>query len=176
MNGAFDAGWVSLPSLLTHTVFTIGYRADGAMEQVERLVDERDAMVLDIRTMPRSRYYPQWNRKPLEARFGLHHYDHLELLGNVNYACPDLPIELQDAFNGLLWLSVYLQRRDVVLLCGCPHLLWTERTRHQVHHRRCHRYVVCQLLRQHLPTLAIEHLIQQRDGSWEKQCHEEVQA
>ena len=47
MNGFTSAEWVTLPALLTHTVTTIGYRADGAMEQVERLVHERDAMVLD---------------------------------------------------------------------------------------------------------------------------------
>ncbi len=175
MNGFTSAGWVTLPALLTHTVTTIGYRAEGAMEQVETLVREQDAMVLDIRTMPRSRYYPQWNRKPLEARFGLQHYDHLELLGNVNYRTPELPIQLQDAHNGLLWLCVYLQRRDVVLLCGCPHPLSCQHTRKSTHLRMCHRYHVCQLLHQHLPTLSIKHLITRSDGSWDEQRHAEVQ-
>ena len=106
----------------------------------------------------------------------MHHYDHLELLGNVNYPFPDRPIQLQDAHNGLLWLCVYLQRRDVVLLCGCPQPMWPERKRHETHLRLCHRYVVCQLVRQQFQTLSIEHLIQQRDSGWQRQRHEEVQA
>ncbi len=164
MNGFTSAGWMSLTALLAHTVYTLGYRAKGAMEQVEMLVREHDAMVLDIRTMPRSLYYPQWNRKQLEARFGLQHYDHLELLGNVNYPFPDRPIQLQDAQNGLLWLCVYLQRRDVVLLCGCPCL------------SICHRSHVCQLLHRQFPALSIAHLITRTDGSWDKLRHDEVQA
>lgn len=176
MNASTSAGWVSLTALLTHTVFTLGYRAEGAMEQVEQLVRDHNATVLDIRTMPRSRYYPQWNRKALEARFGVQHYDHLELLGNVNYRTPELPIALQDAHNGLLWLCVYLQRRNVVLLCGCPQPLWHEHRRHKASLRLCHRYVVCQLLQQHFPPLAIKHLVRQRDDEWSVQRHEEVQA
>lgn len=175
MNAPTSAGWMSLTALLAHTVYTLGYRAEGAMEHVEMLVREHDAMVLDIRMMPHSRYSPQWNRKQLEARFGLQHYDHLELLGNVNDPFPNRPIQLQDAHNGLLWLCVYLQRRDVVLLCGCPHPLSCQHTRKSTHLRMCHRYHVCQLLHQHLPTLSIKHLITRSDGSWDEQRHAEVQ-
>jgi len=135
------------------------------MEKVEERV-QQEAMVLDIRMKPRSRYYPRWNRKRLEARFGLQNYDHLELLGNVNYRFPDRPIHLQKSGEGLLWLLIYLQRRNVIVLCGCPHSTG------------CHRDTVCRLLRQSFPTLSITHLLARTDGTpgWDEQRVEEVAA
>ena len=144
---------LDVDALLRHTVYTLGYRTPGAMEKVEELV-QQGAMLLDIRTMPRSRSYWRWNRKQLEARFGVQHYDHLELLGNVNYQFPDRPMQLQDAMNGILWLLIYLQRRDVIVLCGCPDPT------------RCHRSLVCALLHLLVPTLSIVHLLARRtDGT-----------
>ena len=146
-------------AMLSHTVYTLGYRTSGAMEKVEELVG-RGAMLLDIRAMPRSRSYWQWNRKQLEARFGVQHYDHLELLGNVNYKFPDRPMQLQDAMNGILWLLIYLQRRDVIVLCGCPDPV------------QCHRRLVCTLLHLLFPTLSIVHLLARRTdgiGVWMEQ-------
>ncbi len=156
---------LDIDAMLSHTVYTLGYRTPGAMEKVEDLV-EQGAMLLDIRTMPRSRYYWRWNRKQLQARFGVQHYDHLELLGNVNYQFPDRPMELQDPMNGILWLLVYLQRRDVVVLCGCPDPT------------RCHRSLVCVLLHLLLPTLSIVHLLARTDGTcgWIEQRGGEVAA
>ena len=153
-------------AILCHTVYTLGYRAPGAMEKVEELV-QQGVMLLDIRMMPRSRYYWQWNRKQLEARFGLQHYDHLELLGNVNYAFPDRPIQLQNAEQGLLWLLIYLQRRDVLVICGCPDPF------------RCHRNDVCALLHLLLPALSLVHLLAQRTDrafAWVEQRVGEVTA
>ena len=158
--------FLNLEAMLSHTVYTLGYRTPGAMEKVEELV-EQGAMLLDIRTMPRSRSYWQWNRKQLETRFGVQHYDHLELLGNVNYRFPDRPLQLQDPMNGILWLLVYLQRRDVIVLCGCPDPT------------RCHRSLVCALLHLLLPTLSIVHLLARRtDGecAWIEQRVGEVAA
>lgn len=140
-----------------NTLYTIGYRAKGAMEQVETLV-QQGAIVLDIRMMPRSRYFPQWNRTSLETRFGFQ-YDHLELLGNVNYRTPKGPIHLQNGTEGLLWLWVYLQRRPVVLLCGCPRP------------EACHRSHVCRLVRQEYPLVPIVHLVWTGNG-WDRQ-HEQ---
>ena len=145
-------------SILSHTVYTLGYRTPGAMEKVEELV-QQGAMLLDIRMKPRSRSYWRWNRKQLQTRFGVQYYDHLELLGNVNYQFPDRPMQLQDTTNGILWLLVYLQRRDVIVLCGCPDPT------------RCHRSLVCALLHLLLPMLSIVHLFARTDstGEWIEQ-------
>lgn len=146
---------LSVEAIMRYTVYAIGYRAPGAMEKVEELV-RQGARVLDIRMMPRSRYSAQWNRKQLEVRFGLQNYDHLELLGNINCRFPDRPIHLQNSGEGLLWLLIYLQRRNVMVLCGCPRPIG------------CHRDTVCRLLRQSFPTLSIRHLIA-RTNSWDEQ-------
>lgn len=131
-----------------HTIYTIGYRSSpDAMHKVEELVTH-GAMLLDIRMMPFSRfYYREWNRKQLQQRFGIRSYDHLELLGNVNYQHPELPMQLYDAEQGLLWLLTYLRYFDVVLLCGCPDSA------------ACHRSLVCRLLHERFPDIPIIHLI-----------------
>jgi hypothetical protein len=136
----------TVPSL--HTIYTIGYRSSpDAMRKVEELVID-GAMLLDIRMTPFSRFhYREWNRKQLQQRFGMRKYDHLELLGNVHYQHPELPMQLYDAEQGLLWLLAYLRCWDVVLLCGCPDPA------------TCHRSLVCRLLHKRFPDIPIIHLI-----------------
>jgi uncharacterized protein (DUF488 family) len=128
-----------------NTIYTIGYRAPGAMHKVEALV-QAGARLVDIRLVPGSRYYPEWTRKALQQRFGWQYYEHLALLGNLNYAHPERPMRLRDAEHGLDWLHIFVKQRNIILLCGCPDF------------KRCHRLLVCNLFLQRVPDAHIVHL------------------
>lgn len=149
-----------------NTIYTIGYRAPGAMQEVEALVNA-GARLVDIRLVPGSQYYPEWARKALQRRFGWQYYEHLALLGNLNYAHPDRPMQLRDAEQGLRWLHIFVRQHPVILLCGCPDF------------RRCHRLLVCDLFKQRVPDARIVHLVLREalTPRWDEQAHStEVQA
>lgn len=149
-----------------HTIYTIGYRAPGAMQKVEELVNA-GARLIDIRLVPGSRSYPEWTRKALQKRFDYwRHYEHLPSLGNLTYQHPERPMQLQDPQAGLAWLETFARQHPLILLCRCPD------------YRRCHRLLVCTLFKQRVPAARIVHLVSHPaiTPQWEEHLHsEEVQ-
>ena len=117
-------------------VYGVGCAAAGAMERVEQLMADPLMLLVDIRLVSRSRWYPQWNKRALKARWGTR-YTHEHCLGNVNYRDPDLPVQLR-APRGSIQGTVRLlqQGYSLLLLCVCA----KEET--------CHRKVVAEMIQQ----------------------------
>ena len=83
-------------------LYTLGYAAPDAEQQLMTLMADPSTLLVDIRYSPRSRWQPQWNTKTLQAAWG-DRYRHMKALGNVNYRFPDAPIQLLDAGAGIQW-------------------------------------------------------------------------
>ena len=109
------------------TIFTTGYLAGWTPDALAAAVTEQDAVLCDIRFMPRSRV-PGWNRAQLERLMGAR-YRHLKALGNQNYKGGE--IALVDITEGLRQIEALLDQFDnVVLMCACRDA------------QRCHRRLV----------------------------------
>jgi uncharacterized protein (DUF488 family) len=108
---------------MTCLIYTFGYAGRRA-EDLERIVYEHHAMLVDIRFSPRSRA-PEWSGAALCRRFG-QDYLHLRALGNRNYR-GEGPVELVDPAAAVEILRPILERQPVILLCVCRD------------HRTCHR-------------------------------------
>lgn len=101
------------------TIYTLGY-SGWKIEDVARLVDRLDAILVDVRLSPRSRN-PVFSGKRLTERFG-DRYIWLRGFGNVNYRQPDAPVRLADFDGGLRRLCERMLQEDtndVILLCAC---------------------------------------------------------
>ncbi len=112
----------------------LGYAAkiDSVVEEVMQAYSA--AVLLDIRFVARSRWYPRWNKGVLQAKWG-GRYVHEKRLGNVNYQYSDCPIELLDPEAALPSLLVQLQQGVIfLLLCACRD------------YSRCHRKVVAEYI------------------------------
>jgi uncharacterized protein (DUF488 family) len=111
-------------------IYTAGYhgRSSAGLKQ---LLEERDAVLVDIRLSPRSQF-PEWQGAELRSLLG-GRYLHVPELGNVNYAARGTAeIKIADMDAGLrIVLGV---GKAVVLLCMCPRF------------ERCHRRVVAEEL------------------------------
>ena len=124
-------------------VYTIGYAADGSAQLLEQVMSDPSMLLIDIRLVPRSRWFPQWNKKQLVERWDKR-YRHERRLGNVNYKNRRKPIELVDVIGGIESLVALLQAGySVVLLCAC------------VQYETCHRKLVAELLLQALAQVAM---------------------
>ena len=123
-------------------VYTIGYAADGSAQLLEQVMSDPAVLLIDIRLVPRSRWFPQWNKKQLVQQWG-QRYRHERRLGNVNYKNKRKPIELCDAVGGIVFLVELLQAGySIVLLCAC------------VQYDACHRKLVADLVVQYLASVA----------------------
>jgi len=73
------------------TIFTIGHSTRPLAEFIELLRANGVKRVIDIRTVPRSRHNPQFNRETLgpELRAAGIGYVHLKKLGGLRHAKPD---------------------------------------------------------------------------------------
>ena len=74
-----------------HTVFTIGHSTRTLEELIEMLRGQGVRRVIDIRTIPRSRRNPQYNRETLGPALRSHKigYVHLKDLGGLRRTKPD---------------------------------------------------------------------------------------
>ena len=100
------------------TIYTLGY-VGWKMEDIEATVNRLDAILVDVRMVPRSRA-PIWNGSTLHKRLG-DRYVWLREFGNRNYKGTVDQIEIADFPAGLERLqAIAATGRAVVLLCGCP--------------------------------------------------------
>jgi len=134
--------------------FTIGHSTRTIEEFVELLSAGRVGMVVDIRTVPRSRTNPQYNEDALAAALADYQIGHCRIaaLGGLRKRAPEVPPEtngwwtnrsfhnyadyaLSDAFGGGLDQLVALGReRRVATMCS--EAVWW----------RCHRRIVADWL------------------------------
>src|SRR5664279_4232291 len=78
----------------TMTIYTLGY-SGWKIEEVEAVVSRLDAILVDVRMVPRSRWAPGWNATVLHARLG-EKYVWLKEFGNRNYKGTFEQIEIAD--------------------------------------------------------------------------------
>jgi hypothetical protein len=104
------------------TIYTLGY-SGWKIEDVGAVLDRLDAILVDVRMVPRSRWAPAWNASALAARFG-DRYLWLREFGNVNYKGTFEQIEIADFPTGISVLSnrtgqPFEGAKNIILLCGC---------------------------------------------------------
>jgi uncharacterized protein (DUF488 family) len=119
-------------------VYTLGYAAPGAMQRLEYLMADPMMLLVDVRLVPRSRWYPQWNKVALVRRWGLR-YTHQHCFGNINYRDRDKPIVLRGPHvqveQSFAWaVSLLCAGYSLVLLCVCRD------------EQRCHRLMIANRL------------------------------
>jgi uncharacterized protein (DUF488 family) len=75
--------------------FTIGHSTRPIEEFVSLLMEAEVALIVDVRTVPRSRFNPQFNRETLSASLSARGiaYEHLAALGGLRGTQRDVPPE-----------------------------------------------------------------------------------
>lgn len=110
-------------------IYTAGYYGRD-IDEFRATAEGLNAMVVDIRLVPQSRFTPQWRQKNLQALFG-ENYLHIKQLGNKGFK--EKRIEIADLEAGLEIIAQI--KRDMILLCACKH------------YDNCHRKVIAEALR-----------------------------
>lgn len=113
---------------MTHQVYTIGYTGRKPAD-IEKVVKDLDAILLDIRFSPYSRV-SHWMGYSLRAKFG-DRYHHVKALGNANYKGGS--VEIVDYAAGRD--TIESLDKPVILMCACGDPA------------TCHRTVVAEMLR-----------------------------
>ncbi len=114
---------------MNSSVYTIGY-AGRSQDEIVEILNNLDAVLLDIRFSPYSRTQ-EFTGRDLQLRLG-NRYIHVKELGNVNYKNGEL-IQIANYPAGKAVIEAIT--KPVVLMCGC----WNYTT--------CHRCTVARLLR-----------------------------
>ena len=122
------------------TIYTVGFDHPDAAAQLDRLMRDPRAILVDIRWQPRSRWWPQWNRAALTARYG-HRYVWERRLGNVYDQHKVRGIQLAEEHPEAIGEAAALlcAGTSLILLCTCKH------------ERACHRSLVAKLMQDALP-------------------------
>jgi uncharacterized protein (DUF488 family) len=133
------------------TVFTIGHSTRPMADFADLLTAHAVTTLVDVRTVPRSRHNPQFNRETLEAalaRFGVA-YTHAEGLGGFRATRADSPnggwrnasfrgyadyMQTPEFAENLFWLRVLAEQERVALMCA-EAVPW-----------RCHRSLIADAL------------------------------
>ena len=114
-----------------HTIVGFGYQGKRP-EELLRLTEELDAVVVDVRIKPFSRVRG-WNSRELMALLGVR-YQWCRDLGSENYrAAADAPVKLVDWQAGQSYLLGLLERTNVILLC------------YEADESQCHRRLILDL-------------------------------
>ena len=101
-----------------NTLYTYGY-SGGSDRDLLLFAKEHDALVVDVRFKPFSRFTPQWNQRNLRDTLRDHYY-HLLELGNRNYKGENgSASDFVNLEHGLANLAQLLETRPVILLCVC---------------------------------------------------------
>jgi uncharacterized protein (DUF488 family) len=99
-------------------IYTIGY-SGWKIEDVEAVLERLDAILVDVRMVPRTRWTPAWNSSVLHDRLG-DRYVWLREFGNRNYKGTFEQIEIADFPAGEKRLrELTATGKAVVLMCGC---------------------------------------------------------
>src|ERR1044072_5213028 len=110
-------------------IFTFGYYGK-SFDEFIATVKRLNAVVVDIRLVPQSRFFPEWRKGNLEKVFG-DDYLHVRDLGNQGFK--EKRLAIVDIERGTA--IVRALERDVILLCACKHFA------------HCHRKPVAEKLR-----------------------------
>lgn len=139
---------------MTHSFFTIGHSTRPISAFIALLKDSDIALVVDVRTVPRSRTNPQYNRDALPASLQEFQigYEHMEALGGLRGRSPGVASSLNalwqnrsfhnyadyalsDAFqSGIGKLRALGHERTCAIMCA--EALWW----------RCHRRIIADYL------------------------------
>ena len=124
------------------TIYTLGSAHPDAAAQLDRLMRDPWVLLVDIRWRPQSRWWPQWNRAALTARYG-HRYVWERRLGNQHDQHRErgiqLPVGHEDAIGEAA--DLLCAGTSLIVLCACQH------------ERACHRSLVAKLIQDALPVL-----------------------
>lgn len=115
---------------------TIGYAASDAEKRIAEFLKQEGAALVDIRKMPRSRYYWKFNEQHLRGLYP-GQYIHIPQLGNVNYKPEDRAkgIQIADPEPGVKHVAYLLEQgHPIMLMCACKN------------YENCHRKVVYELV------------------------------
>jgi uncharacterized protein (DUF488 family) len=125
---------------LRGTIYTIGYAHPGAESKLDRLMRDPQICLVDIRSQPRSRWWPQWNRHALTARYD-RRYVWDRRLGNISFQHREQGIQLTEGHPDAIREAAALlcEGTSLVLLCACKHP------------RECHCSLVARLIQDVLP-------------------------
>ncbi|HLI50586.1 MAG TPA: DUF488 domain-containing protein [Thermomicrobiaceae bacterium] len=132
-------------------IYTIGHSTHPIEEFLELLRQHGITLLADVRTVPRSRKNPQFNRETLPASLGDQgiEYRHLAALGGLRKTSKDSPnlgwrnasfrgyadyMQTQEFVEGLLALIDLANEQTVAIMCA-ESLPW-----------RCHRWLVADAL------------------------------
>ena len=132
-------------------VFTIGHSTRPMAEFIDMLTGHGITTLVDVRTVPRSRHNPQYNRDALPeslAPFGIG-YAHAEGLGGFRPTGPDSPntgwhnksfrgyadyMQTPEFADNLFWLLTLADHQRIALMCA-EAVPW-----------RCHRSLIADAL------------------------------
>jgi uncharacterized protein (DUF488 family) len=137
--------------LLTNTIFTVGHSVLPITSFISLLQAYAIECLVDIRTVPRSRYNPQFNDDALHLALGASRigYVHLNALGGLRHSRRDSPntgwhnkgfrgyadyMQTQEFVHGLEQLIQLSRRQRVAIMCA-EAVPW-----------RCHRSLVADAL------------------------------
>jgi len=134
--GAISMSTRTQPTVERGTVYTLGYAHPAAPGQLERLMRDPLACLVDIRYQPRSRLAHQWNRAAISAR-----YVWERRLGTIHYSNSEQGITLADGHQDAIREAAALlcEGTSLILLCECSEA------------RACHRTLVAKLIQDALP-------------------------
>lgn len=119
---------------MSSKVIPFGYSVPGAMEYLDNLLQDENAILVDIRQSTKSKKKSEWTLEKLQERYG-NRYLWIQALGNLNYFKPGAPIVINNLEVGLTRLIIGLQRGyTLVLLCTCQR------------YETCHRKVIVDAL------------------------------
>lgn len=126
-----------------NALITLGY-SGWKPEQIKALVEERGAILLDIRYSANS-MRPEWRRNALWKLLD-DRYQHVPALGNRNYKNGG-EIELAAPYKAVPLVKQLLERGPVILMCACRS--W----------QGCHRLTAANYLQMHFgDEVQIEHV------------------
>jgi uncharacterized protein (DUF488 family) len=99
-------------------LYTLGYR-HRSLDDIAHVLQTYEALLVDVRYTPASRWRPESGRHRLAAYFGAR-YVWCEALGNRNYNDKGGPIALADYPAGLAQVRTLLETHAaLVLMCVC---------------------------------------------------------